>query len=562
MSRPITRALALAAGSALLAGCVTTPLQTSVKEVRAQQNPTERATRTITNFTPALRCMDDWMFQHGTRDLTLMMEDLRDATQKVPVSARDMMTSAISEMTRRSRAVRLSVFGNDQQNLAQLLQAAQKTTPFAVLPEYNLRGTISQLDEDVKRDSSVFGLLTSQAFGLKLGSETRFAVLGFDAAVVHTETMTLVPGVSSKNTTVLARRDASAGDGQARILNSATTFSFSAARSEGNAQAARNMVELAAVELVGKLIRAPYWQCLGTPDDHPEVLRETEDWFLSMDEGELVAFLKERFRERRWFDGAIDGSRSPAFDAALRGYRQALGLPAEGALDLAFFRHLVTRTVATGPLAPRPRTVAAGRPAAATDAASASAAVTATASTATPSTAATAPPPTSAAVAPATPVAVAAPPAAPAEPAPPAADPAPSLALHALPQRGQAGLRLSVTSDRAGYVYCYAQDPSTQVIRRIFPNRAQRDPRIEAGQALGLDSARMVLPATQRYACLQASREVYAELPAALRWGDFEPLKLASFEAVQQQFAQAVGQNVALVRAAELPAGDTTPARR
>ncbi|MBL8304547.1 MAG: hypothetical protein JNM26_17485, partial [Ideonella sp.] len=301
MSRPITRALALAAGSALLAGCVTTPLQTSVKEVRAQQNPTERATRTITNFTPALRCMDDWMFQHGTRDLTLMMEDLRDATQKVPVSARDMMTSAISEMTRRSRAVRLSVFGNDQQNLAQLLQAAQKTTPFAVLPEYNLRGTISQLDEDVKRDSSVFGLLTSQAFGLKLGSETRFAVLGFDAAVVHTETMTLVPGVSSKNTTVLARRDASAGDGQARILNSATTFSFSAARSEGNAQAARNMVELAAVELVGKLIRAPYWQCLGTPDDHPEVLRETEDWFLSMDEGELVAFLKERFRERRWF---------------------------------------------------------------------------------------------------------------------------------------------------------------------------------------------------------------------------------------------------------------------
>lgn len=560
MFRPIPRALALAAGSALLAGCVTTPLQTSVKEVRAQQNPTERATRTITNFTPALRCMDDWMFQHGTRDLTLMMEELRDATQKVPVSARDMMTSAISEMTRRSRAVRLSVFGGDQQNLAQLLQAAQKTTPFAVLPEYNLRGTISQLDEDVKRDSSVFGLLTSQAFGLKLGSETRFAVLGFDAAMVHTETMTLVPGVTSKNTTVLARRDSSAGDGQARILNSATTFSFSAARSEGNAQAARNMVELAAVELVGKLIRAPYWQCLGTPDDHPEVLRETEDWFLSMDEGELVAFLKERFRERRWFDGAIDGSRTPEFEAALRGYRQALGLPADGPLDLSFFRRLVSRTVATGPLVPRPRTAAAGRPAGATDAAPASAAVTAT--VAVPTTATTAPSSTGAAAAPATAAAVAAPPAPPAEAAPPAADPVPSLALHALPQRGQPGLRLSITSDRAGYVYCYAQDPSTQVIRRIFPNRAQRDPRIEAGQALGLGSARMVLPATQRYACLQASREVYAELPAALRWGDFEPLRLATFEAVQQQFVQAVGQNVALVRAAELPAGDTAPARR
>lgn len=549
-----------AAATALLSGCVTTPLQSTVQEVRTQQNPTERATRTITNFTPALRCMDDWMFEHGTRDVTLMMEELRDATQKVPVSARDMMTSAISEMTRRSRAVRLSVFGTDQQNLQQVLQQAQKTTPFALLPEYNVRGTISQLDEDVKRDSSLLGLLTSQAFGLKLGSETRFSVLGFDAAVVQTESMTLVPGVSSKNTTVLARRDASAGDGQARILNTATVFSFSAARSEGNAQAARNMVELAAVELVGKLIRAPYWQCLGTADSHPEVQREIADWFFSMDETELTAFLKERLRERRYFDGAIDGTVTPAFTTALQAYRLALGLRAEGPMDLATFQQFITRPVAAGPLARRARLPLAGRTGSA--AASAGAAVGTSVATAPASTAADVAGASSGAAATSTPAAEATanPPAT--TSAAPSAEPPPTMAVNLSPQPWQASWRLSIASDRAGYVYCYAQDPATQVLRRIFPNRLQRDPRIEAGRAISVGSARLVLPSAQRYACLHAPQEVYADLPAALRWGDLEPLKLPSFDAIRQVFAQVVGQNPTLVVATELPAPSATPLRR
>mgnify|MGYP003377281780 CR=1 FL=1 len=64
-------------------------------------------------------------------------------------------------------------------------------------------------------------------------------------------------------------------------------FSFATTRSEGTSQAARNMVELAAIEVVGKLTRLPYWQCLGMRDDEPEVQRETEDWFLAMDEGAI-----------------------------------------------------------------------------------------------------------------------------------------------------------------------------------------------------------------------------------------------------------------------------------
>ncbi|MES2424624.1 MAG: DUF4384 domain-containing protein [Pseudomonadota bacterium] len=485
--------------TALLAACNST-LPKAAEQVRATQNPVDRSQRNITNFTPALRCMDDLMFASGTRDVTLMMEELRDATTKVPVSARDMLTSAVSDMTRRSRAVRLSVFGGDQQNLAQLLQQAQKLSAFAAIPEHNIRGTISQLDENVKKESSSFGVVVERAFGVRFGAETKFSVLGFDAAMVETSTFSVVPGVVSKNTTVVAQRDNSAGDGEARILGANAVFAFSAARAEGNAQAARNMVELAAVELVGKLIRAPYWQCLGVADDNPEVLREMDDWFFSMDDSERTRFIQERLRERRYYDGALDGRASKNFGSALAAYRRALGLAAEGPLDAAFFRRFVTQPVPRGPLAPLPRS---GAPAAAT-----------------------------------------APAAAPAQ-------------LFVQPDKTDPSLAtVRVAALAPGYLYCYAQNPETKAIQRIYPNRFVRDPRIEAGQAISVPGkGKFKLNAAHDFACMHAPTEVYGDLPPPLRWGDFDDVRLASFDEIRDKFAESSGQPIALLKAVTKTAG-------
>jgi hypothetical protein len=495
--------LRLAACAPLFAACAGTPGQGQLADVRGQHNPTDRAQRTITNFTPALRCMDDLLFRNGTRDVTLMMEELRDATQKVPLGARDMMTSAISDMTRRSRAVTLSVFGGDQQNLAQLLQQAQKTSAFAVVPEFAIRGSISQIDEDVKKEGASFGTLAA-LFGVRVGTETRFSAVGFDAAVARTESLSLVHGVTSKNTTIIARRDASAGDGQARLLGANTVFAFQSARSEGGAQAVRNMIELAAIELVGKLTHSPYWQCLGTSDDDPEVQREVEDWFVGMTDDERTVFLKERLRERRWYDGALDAARTPDFERALTQYRAAMVPPASGPIDPAFFRRFVAERVAPGPLAaPRPRAAAAGSFS-----------------------------------------------------APAAAAPAGSAAVASAPiemrvQPARQGVQIEVTASTPGYVYCYAQDPASHRIRRVFPNRFMRDPRIEASAPLALPGkGRFVLAPSHEYACVHAPREVYGDLPPPLRWGDFEDIRLPSFDEIRQRFADASGQPVSLARPA------------
>jgi hypothetical protein len=505
-----TQVTLLAAAAMLLVGCASSPSQGTLNDVRAEANPSDRAQRNTTSFTPALRCMDDIMFRRGTRDITLMMEEMRDATQRVPISARDMMTSAMSDISRRSRGVRLSVFGTDQQNLIQFMQSAQKTSPFAVVPQYSVRGTVSQLDEGVEKSSATFGAtLAENVFGVRFASDTRFAVMAMDAAVVQTDTMTLVPGVVSKNTTVLVSRDASAQDGQGRLVKRdiGLVFSLASSRADGPAQAARNMVELATVELVGRLIKAPYWQCLGIADTDPEVQRELDDWFFGMDEGERIQFYKARMRDSRHYDGTVDTQDDAAFRAALAGYRLALGLPQQGEPDQEFFKQVVMRAV------PR-RAVAVAAPVVPT---------AATATTATTATTALVPRPSA----------------------------APPMTLTLQVDRANTGrsVDLSVDVRTAGYVYCYTQNPQTGRIQRIFPNRFQHDPRVSPGQVLHLPGRdRFLLSKTAQYACIHAPQEVYADLPAQLRWGDFEDIRLNTFDEIQQQFAQASGLQVQLVR--------------
>jgi hypothetical protein len=480
---PASRAVALATALAL-GGCAVVPTAANLQRVREQANPVDMAQRAVTNFTPALRCMDDMLVRGGVRDISLMTEELRDSTQHVPVNARDMMISAFSDMTRRSRAVRVATFGNDQGHLTTLLQQAQKTEAFSAVPQYSLRGSISQIDEDVQRSGGLLGAVAQQ-FGVRLASETRVSMLGFDAALVDTRDFTVVPGVSSKNTTVITRRDANASDGQAQLRGTAAVFSFSAARSEGTAQAARNMVELAAVELVGKLVRLPYWQCLGLPDDHAEVRRELDDWVLGMSPPERLRVAQERRREQRYYNGPADGRNSPSLQQAMKAASAALAAAPPALVhpdDPAFTRLLITRPLPKA--APWPRASRAAQL---------------------------------------------------------------SLAVQTAAD-GRPHLQVSSDLDGFVYCYAideasgsirrvfpnrFARDPAIQAGRVL--------------QVPGTSSVQ--LTASNTHACLHTPTEVYSDLPLSLRWGDFEPVRLNDMRAIAEAFAQSSGQPVGLAQA-------------
>jgi Domain of unknown function (DUF4384) len=484
----------------VLAACAAPPKPPALQLQPKAVGPKAVPQRNLTHFSDGLRCMDDMLYRFGVRDVSVMIEDMQDQSRRLGAGTRDMMISAFADMTRRSRGVRLVTFGQDNQNIVQLLSLAQRINEFKVVPQYDIRGSITQFDEDVTRQQAGIGAtllsaITGPLFGVRFNRSEQSSVMGFDASVISTQDLSLVPGASSKNTVVVSRDETSAGDGLAQIRNSSLSFNFVVSRNEGVAQSLRNMVELATIELTGKLLRLPYWTCLNLDVGHPEIQREMQDWFLSMQGSvETTRFFQEQLRFRKFYDGPADGKSNAAYGAALAAYREAVNTKTSGEPDFEVWQAFLLRAI---PTPPQQAFVAAK-----------------------------------------------------------AADGQPiKLAVEVSKTRYRRGdaVELSVSASQPAYVYCYVQSPTTGKIQRIFPNRFARDPRIEANTPLVLPGAQGFKVAAggegvtqQTVGCLATEREIYNELPPPLRWGDFEDIKLGTFEAIRDAFLQVAKAPVAL----------------
>ena len=133
------------------------------------------------------------LYRFGVRDVSVMIEEMQDQSHKLGAGTRDMMVSAFADMTRRSRGVRLVTFGQDNQNVVQLLSIAQKLNDFKVVPQYDIRGSITQFDEDIVRRQGGLGVALPLFGGVRVNADRQSSVLGFDASVVTTSDLSLVP---------------------------------------------------------------------------------------------------------------------------------------------------------------------------------------------------------------------------------------------------------------------------------------------------------------------------------------------------------------------------------
>ncbi len=73
--------------------------------------------------------MDYLFIDYGVRDLSMLVEELVDQTKKVNAGTRDMLITAVSDMTRRSRAIRVNAFGKDATNVISFLARRSARTP-------------------------------------------------------------------------------------------------------------------------------------------------------------------------------------------------------------------------------------------------------------------------------------------------------------------------------------------------------------------------------------------------------------------------------------------------
>ncbi|HEX6018749.1 MAG TPA: DUF4384 domain-containing protein [Burkholderiaceae bacterium] len=256
------------------------------------------------SFGPALRCMDTLLLDHGVRDLSVTVEDLTDPSQrKAQVGTRDMLITAVSDMTQRSRAIRLIV-ADPEGGQTTARSDSKNSAPYAVAPQYALRGTLRALD----------------------GGGT----VGLDLALLTTQDMSVLPGTATQNAALLR-------NGRAEFVKFGQPLAVPAG---GVAQAQRALSELAVIELFGRFAKVPYWSCIGIGAANPGVAAETQDWYdaMAVRPAELVTYFQQQLRIRQAYDGPIDGTVSNAFKEAVVRTRAALGLSREPKLSLDLFK--------------------------------------------------------------------------------------------------------------------------------------------------------------------------------------------------------------------------------
>jgi hypothetical protein len=263
---------------------------------------------------PALRCMDTMLLDHGVRDLSVIVEDLTDPSQqKAQAGTKDMLVTVVSDMTQRSRAIRLVASNADWGQTVSVMNQAQKREPYAVAPQFALRGALRTRD----------------------GGRT----VGLDLTLLTTQDMSVVPGTATQNAALLKNGNAEfVKFGQPIVVPAGSV-----------AQAQRALAELAVIELFGRLSKVPYWSCLGAGADNPAVAAEIQDWYDSMAArpAEIVTYFQQQLRIRQAYGGPIDGTVSNEFKDAVMRTRDALGLSREPKLSLDLFKAYLGADVAT-----------------------------------------------------------------------------------------------------------------------------------------------------------------------------------------------------------------------
>ena len=281
------------------------------------------------------------MITFGVRDLSVLVEDLTDQTKKVSAGTRDMLISAVSDMTKRSRAVRLVAYGQDSSNAIGFLQQAESKSAYSLIPQFDIKGSISQFDESVAKKETSFGVSLGEILNYGRANTGAANVIGVDLTVLDTADLSVVPGVTSRNG-VLIFKQGKGVDADAQYRKFGINFSASLAKSEGNGQALRNLIELSVVELFGKLTNTPYWSCLGADPTSEAVKTEISDWYYTMsrDAEFMIGYFQYQFSLRGIYNGPVDGKSNPKLAEAIELYRGTVGLPVNAKIDLTFAKAL------------------------------------------------------------------------------------------------------------------------------------------------------------------------------------------------------------------------------
>ena len=113
-------------------------------------------------------------------------------------------------------------------------------------------------------------------------------------------------------------------------------------------QAVRTLVELSAIEVLGKLAEVPYWRCLQIEQTNPAVVEEAKDWYNEMEPEERTTFIQQALASEGYLEGEINGQRDASTKSAIARYQSDNGLLADGRITFPLYASLIHEDLSIG----------------------------------------------------------------------------------------------------------------------------------------------------------------------------------------------------------------------
>ncbi|HUH90228.1 MAG TPA: DUF4384 domain-containing protein [Lysobacter sp.] len=527
---------AIAVAITLLAGCSTLGKNGPRKhadfygQVGVENQPVIWPVRSVSSFNDSLSCMDRMLRDNHINQVTVTSKTIPDASGKVYVAATDMVITSLSEMSRLSNTFRFVDYEVDplNQDTVQTLSGLmlQNNQMMIPMPELYVSGAISFMDQNVLVDRRGVGAASNDA---EIGwSRDLFgSVMGMEFHLGDFISRTLIPGIHSANEITIANKGSGIDIG-GRIKKAGVQLEIGGDYSQGVGPAARTLIDLSMIELVGKWARVPYWQCLTLDQAHPDFQRQLRQWYLQMDEDQRVAFIQRGLRANGYYyaTDATPRQITPELRVAIQRFQLDQGLLATGQLSFETYEHLARDYVRsdgdgnfvqvgwgdTGLTASRlplhsRREPRSGAPAL---------------DSTTPR--------------------------------------LPRIDI-TLPTPGNVRalgelLAFNISVDRTSYLQCYYRD-AKGTIAQIYPNPLQPADVVEGNRALLVPDTsnpqsfaiELTAPGTEELRCLTSSIDPSSRLPALLQAPVLTPIRAASLDEVEQAFRSAVGAGVGAGRA-------------
>ena len=312
--------------------------------------PIARPVRSVSSFSPSLMCMDR-LFREAQLPTTLIAsKQIPDYSTRVAVATKDMIITALSQMSRLSNAFRYVDYEVDiaRQDTVQNLTTILLNNNQIQLqrPALYISGAISFVDQNVLNNRLDLGTSSSR-LDTGLSRSRNATIVGLELHLGDFRSRTLIPGLDSANEVIIGN----GGQGldlAGRIGSYGVQFNVGRDYTQGTGAAVRTLVELATIELVGKWARVPYWQCLTLEQTNPNFQRQMRDWY---DEGSPLVYNKlvQRSLMSQGYlvdKGAPMDENNPEFVTGLGKFQADSGIVISGTVDFETYERALRDFVA------------------------------------------------------------------------------------------------------------------------------------------------------------------------------------------------------------------------